>query len=81
VLRRFFEVDAECIAVAALARLARRGERTLARPFVPNVLLIVATPALDEFQNTNVVTSNSVPGVNIALAVNCSCVVVLNEMT
>jgi pyruvate dehydrogenase E1 component len=25
-LRRFFEVDAECIAVAALSRLARRGE-------------------------------------------------------
>ena len=25
-LRRFFEVDAECITVAALAQLARRGE-------------------------------------------------------
>jgi pyruvate dehydrogenase E1 component len=30
-LRRFFEVDAECIAVAALARLARRGEMKPAR--------------------------------------------------
>ncbi len=53
----------------------------IARPFVPDVLLIVATPVLDELQNTNVVTSNSVPGVNTALAVNCSCVVVLIEMT
>jgi pyruvate dehydrogenase E1 component len=25
-LRRFFEVDAECVAAAALSRLARRGE-------------------------------------------------------
>jgi hypothetical protein len=53
----------------------------IARPFVPDALLIVATPALDELQKTNVVRSSTVPGVNIAVAVNCSCVVVLMEMT
>jgi hypothetical protein len=43
----------------------------LARPIVPDVLLIVATPGLDELQKTNVVTSSMVPGVNISVAVNC----------
>jgi hypothetical protein len=52
----------------------------LARPIVPDALLIVATPVLDELQKTNVVTLSSVPGVNISVAVNCSCVVVPIEM-
>jgi len=43
----------------------------LARPIVPDVLLIVATPGLDELQKTNVVTSSTVPGVNVSVAVNC----------
>ena len=43
----------------------------LARPIVPDALVIVATPGLDELQKTNVVMSSTVPGVNISVAVNC----------
>ena len=43
----------------------------LARPIVPDVLLIVATPGLDELQKTKFVRSSTVPGVNISVAVNC----------
>lgn len=39
----------------------------LARPLV----LIIATPGLDELQRTNDVTSSTVPGVNVSVAVNC----------
>jgi hypothetical protein len=57
------------------------AETRVARPFVPGKLLIAATPVSDEFQVTSVVRSSTVPGVNICVAVNCSSVVVLKEMT
>ena len=56
-------------------------EIKVARPIEPDVLLIVATPVSDELQKTSSVTSSSVPGLNIAVALYCSCVVVPREMT
>ena len=46
----------------------------VARPFVPEVLLMVATPVFEEFQVTDEETSWVVLSDNVAMAMNCSVV-------